>query len=60
MWSYDFLTECTEDGRALKILAVLAEYTRECLALEVARSITSRDVMMTLQYLFAVRGAPQR
>ena len=48
VWSYDFLTERTEDGRRLKILAVLDEFTRECLAVEVARSFTSRDVMLTL------------
>ena len=48
-----------EDGRQVKISAVLDEFTRECLAIEVARFITSRDVMLTLQYLFAVRGAPQ-
>ena len=59
VWSYDFLAERTEDGRQLKILAVLDEFTRECLATEVARSFTSRDVVLTLQYLFAVRGAPQ-
>ena len=59
VWSYDFLAERTEDGRQLKILAVLDEFTRECLATEVARSFTSRDVMLTLQYLFAVRGAPE-
>ena len=59
VWSYDFLTERTEDGRQLKILAVLDEFTRECLAIEVARSFTSRDVMLTLQYLFSVRGAPE-
>ena len=59
VWSYDFLTERTEDGRQLKLLAVLDEFTRECLATEVARSFTSRDVILTLQYLFAVRGAPQ-
>jgi len=56
VWSYDFLAERTEDGRQLKILAVLDEFTRECLATEVARSFTSRDVMLTLQYLFAVRS----
>ena len=59
VWSYDFLAERTEDGRQVKIPAVLDEITRECLAIEAARSITSRDVMLTLQYLFAVRGAPQ-
>jgi putative transposase len=59
VWSYDFLTERTEDGRQLRILVVIDEFTRECLAIEVARSLTARDVIMTLQYLFAVRGAPE-
>ncbi len=57
--SYDFLTERTEDGRQLQILVVIDEFTRECLAVEVARSFTSRDVILTLHYLFAVRGAPE-
>jgi len=59
VWSYDFLTERTEDGRQLRILVVIDEFTRECLAIEVGRSFTARDVIMTLQYLFAVRGAPE-
>ena len=58
VWSYDFLTERTEDGRQLRLLAVLDEFTRECLAIEVARSFRSHEVILTLQYLFAVRGAP--
>ena len=48
VWSYDFLTERTEDGRQLRILVVVDEFTRECLAIEVARSFTTRDVIMTL------------
>ncbi len=59
VWSYDFLTERTEDGRQLRLLVVIDEFTRECLAIEVARSFTARDVILTLQYLFAVRGAPE-
>ena len=59
VWSYDFVTERTEDGRQLKLLVVLDEYTRECLAIEPARSYTARDVILMLQYLFAVRGAPE-
>ena len=59
VWSYDFLTERTEDGRQLRILVVIDEFTWECLAIEVARSFTACDVIMTLQYLFAVRGAPE-
>ena len=59
VWSYDFLSERTEDGRQLKLLAVIDEYTRESLAIEVGRSFTSQDVIGVLQYLFAVRGTPQ-
>jgi transposase InsO family protein len=59
VWSYDFLTDRTEDGRQLKLLVVIDEFTRECLATEVGRTFTARDVMLTLQYLFAVRGAPK-
>ncbi len=58
VWSYDFLMDRTEDGRQLKILVVIDEYTRECLALEVGRVFMAHDVLLTLQYLFAVRGAP--
>jgi putative transposase len=57
VWSHDFLTERTEDGRQLRILVVIDESTRKCLAIEVARSFTARDVITTLQYLAAVRDA---
>ena len=59
VWSYDFLADRTEDGRQLKLLAVIDEYTRECLAIEAARTFRARDVQLTLQYLFALRGAPE-
>jgi putative transposase len=59
VWSYDFLVDRTEDGRQVKLLVVIDEFTRECLALEVGRSFTAREVMLTLQYLFAVRGRPE-
>ena len=59
VWSYDFVSERTEDGRQLKLLVVLDEFTRECLAIEVARSFNANDVKLVLQYLFAVRGAPE-
>jgi transposase InsO family protein len=58
VWTYDFVSDQTADGRRIKILTVEDEHTRECLALEVARSITSRDVIGVLGELFAVRGAP--
>ena len=59
IWSYDFVMDRTEDGRQLKLLVVIDEFTRECLSLEPGRSFTSRDVILALQYLFAVRGAPE-
>ena len=58
VWSYDFLTDRTEDGKQLKLLAIIDEYTRECLSLEVARSFTAENVVATLRYLFPVRGRP--
>ena len=59
VWSYDFVADRTEDGRSLKMLVVIDEFTRECLAIEVARSFTAADVVGVLQYLFAVRGTPE-
>ena len=59
VWSYDFVADRTEDGRQLRFLVVIDEYTRECLAIEVARSFTAQDVIGVLQYLFAVRGTPE-
>jgi len=59
VWSYDLLTDRTEDGRQLKLLVVIDEFTRECLAIEAGRGFTARDVILTLQYLFAVRGVPE-
>jgi putative transposase len=50
--------DATEDGRRLKMMPIVDEYSRECLALEVERSITAEDVMSTLARLFAERGAP--
>jgi putative transposase len=59
VWSYDFLVDRTEEGRPLKLLAVIDEFTRECLALEVSRSFTAQNVVENLQYLFAVRARPE-
>jgi len=59
VWCYDFVSDQTTDGRTLKFLTLEDEYTREALALEVERSITSTDLIETLRYLFEVRGAPQ-
>jgi putative transposase len=59
LWSYDFAMDATEDGRRLKMMPVVDEYSRVCLALEVERSITSEEVVKTLDRLFAERGAPR-
>ena len=56
VWSYDFMTERLENGARVRLLTVLDEYTRECLAIDVARSFRGRDVVELLRYLFAVRG----
>jgi transposase InsO family protein len=59
VWSYDFVMDRTEDGRRLKRLVVVDEYTRECLCIEVERSITAEDVVSTLaSSLFRERGEP--
>jgi len=59
VWCYDFVSDQTVDGRTLRFLTIEDEYTREALAIEVARGITSRDVIETLRYLFEIRGVPQ-
>jgi putative transposase len=58
VWSYDFIHDQTADGRGLKLLPVVDEFTRECLTVEVERSMTAEDVVSTLEYLFEVRGVP--
>lgn len=58
VWTYDFVSDQSEDGRSLKFLTVLDEFTRESLTIEVDRSIKSKDVIGILEYLFAVRGIP--
>jgi len=58
VWTYDFIEDQTEDGRTLRFLTVLDEYTRESLAIEVGRSIRARGVLAVLAYLFMVRGGP--
>jgi putative transposase len=58
VWTYDFAMDTTQDGRRLKVMPIVDEYSRECLALEVARSITAEDVLSTLTRLFMERGEP--
>ena len=59
VWSYDFVAARTADGRAFKMLTILDEYTRECLAILVDRRITSQDVIDQLFQLIIFRGIPE-
>jgi putative transposase len=59
VWSYDFIEDRTADGRKLKLLPIVDEFTRECLTIEVERSMTAEEVVATLEYLFELRGAPE-
>ena len=59
VWTYDFMSDQTENGGKLKLLTVLDEFTRESLAIEAARSIRSGDLILLLEYLFIVRGLPK-
>ena len=58
VWAYDFVADRTHDGRALKILTIVEEYSRECLAIVVARGLRSIDVLETLAALFVTHGVP--
>ena len=59
VWAYDFVAERTHDGRTLKLLTVVEEYTHECLAIRVERRITANDVLWVLADLFLEYGIPE-
>jgi putative transposase len=59
VWSYDFMIDHTANGRAFKILNIIDEYTRECLATLIARKIRNQDVIDLLFHLFIFRGIPE-
>ena len=59
VWSYDFVSDKTEDGRKLRFLAIMDEFTHESLALEVQRRFTAQDVKEHLELLFLTRGRPR-
>ena len=51
-WAYDFVQDRTRDGKVLRMLVVVDEFSRECLAIQVARGLTSDDVLAVLAELF--------
>jgi len=58
VWSYDFVQAKTHDGRAFRMLTVIDEYTRECIAIDVDRKLRSDDVLERLVWLMATRCVP--
>jgi putative transposase len=58
VWSYDFVAERTTDGRPLRMLNIVDEYTRECLRIHIGRQVKATDVIYELSELFIERGAP--
>ena len=59
VWSYDFVSEQTHDGRKFRILNIIDEYSKECLASFVARRIRSQDIILILADLFIEHGIPE-
>jgi transposase InsO family protein len=58
VWSYDFVEDRTHDGRKYRMLNVIDEFTRECLAIRINRKLKSTDVIDVLSDLFILRGIP--
>lgn len=58
-WAWDFIHDRTSNGRSLKWISVVDEYTRECLVLEVGRSLTAVDVIDAIAESMKRRGAPK-
>ena len=59
VWAYDFVQDRTRDGKVLRMLVVVDEFTRECLAIRVGRRLGSEEVLEVLAELFVARGAPE-
>jgi transposase InsO family protein len=58
VWSYDFVESRTHDGRKFRMLNLIDEFTRECLAIRIGRKLRSTDVIDVLSDLFILRGVP--
>ncbi len=58
VWAYDFVEDRTREGCKLRMLNVVDEFTRECLAIRVGRKLGSTDVIDVLADLFMTRGVP--
>lgn len=59
VWSYDFVSTRTHDGRSIRLMTLVDEYTREALTIKVARRLRSIDVIQTLADVMVMRGVPE-
>jgi transposase InsO family protein len=59
VWSYDFVSDRLHNGKKIRMLTVIDEYTRKCLAIRVGSSLKSDDVLDTLSTLFITEGVPE-
>lgn len=59
VWSYDFVSARTHDGRSIRMLTMIDEFTRECLAIRVARRLARYEVIETLADVMLYRGIPE-
>jgi len=59
VWSYDFVGAWKHEGRSLRLLTLIDEFTRECLAIKVSRRLGSQEVIETLAELMLLRGVPE-
>jgi len=59
VWSYDFVSAWTYEGRSLRLLTLIDEFTRECRAIKVSRRLGSLEVIETLAELMLLRGVPE-
>ncbi len=59
VWSYDFVVERTSDGRPLRMLSIVDEFSRECLKIHVDRKVKAADVIYELSELFIERGVSE-
>jgi transposase InsO family protein len=59
VWSYDFVEAQTHDGRKLRLMTLIDEFSRECLAIRVARKINGLGVLETMAKVMMVRGVPE-
>jgi len=59
VWSYDFMQDRTDNGRSFRVLNIIDEFSRECLSIDVGRSVKSEDVLARLTELFVTRGVPE-